>query len=187
MTPNNTHLDADAVYRKIGEFVVCFQWVENKLREIGWLIVDPHRQEWPPRSLRDETNHQLVDRVKALYLDLLETLDIKDGRERRADFLSLADACHAARRQRNRLLHSAYVELKAGGEVRDIILSDPKLQADPDTGEPIFDQDILSEDGLTRLLQEVAQIGFRLGMHYLQLTHWAPFEHLRRPGTAGET
>nr|WP_057929649.1 hypothetical protein [Burkholderia ambifaria] len=32
-----------AVYQRIGEFTVSFQWIENKLREIGWFILDPER------------------------------------------------------------------------------------------------------------------------------------------------
>ncbi len=30
-----------AVYQRIVEFAVSFQWIENKLREIGWFILDP--------------------------------------------------------------------------------------------------------------------------------------------------
>jgi hypothetical protein len=174
--------DADMIYRRIGEFVVGFQWMEHRLREIGWLILDPHRNDWPPRALRDEANHHLVNRVKALYVDLVDALEVEDQQGRKADFSSIAEACHVARRQRNRLLHSAYFELKGGGEVRGVLRSDPKIEIDPDTGEPMFDRELLSVSGLTRLLQELAQISFRLNMHYVQLIHWAPFEHLRRTG-----
>ena len=38
---NNT----DRIYQLIGEYVVCFQWIEHKLREIGWLILDPRQAE----------------------------------------------------------------------------------------------------------------------------------------------
>jgi hypothetical protein len=41
-------MDIDTIYRKLGEFVVSFQWLENRFREIGWLILDPHRKHWPP-------------------------------------------------------------------------------------------------------------------------------------------
>ena len=34
-------LNTDKIYQRIGEFVVCYQWLENKFREIGWLILDP--------------------------------------------------------------------------------------------------------------------------------------------------
>lgn len=57
--------------QRIGEFVVCFQGVENRLREIGWLMLDPGRTQWPPTSLRNLTNEKLVDRVYALFVDAL--------------------------------------------------------------------------------------------------------------------
>ncbi len=44
-------MDQDRIYQRIGEFVVCFQFLENQFREIGWFILDPARQEWPPLSL----------------------------------------------------------------------------------------------------------------------------------------
>lgn len=37
--------DIDLAYMAIGKLVVVFQWVENKYREIGWLILDPERKE----------------------------------------------------------------------------------------------------------------------------------------------
>ncbi len=31
----------EQLYRSIGEFIVSFQWIENKPREIDWFILDP--------------------------------------------------------------------------------------------------------------------------------------------------
>jgi hypothetical protein len=31
----------DKIYQRIGEFVVCFQWLEDLIRQIGWLVIDP--------------------------------------------------------------------------------------------------------------------------------------------------
>ena len=37
----NGVVDQDKVYQRIGEFVVSFQFIENQLRQIGWLLLDP--------------------------------------------------------------------------------------------------------------------------------------------------
>jgi hypothetical protein len=66
--------DTDKIYQRIGEFVVTFQWLENKLREIGWLILDPARAEWPPKALREESNFALVNNVETLYIGLIDSL-----------------------------------------------------------------------------------------------------------------
>lgn len=50
--------DEALVYQRIVEFAVSFQWLENKLREIGWFIMDPERKDWPPKGLRALTNEK---------------------------------------------------------------------------------------------------------------------------------
>ena len=59
------------IYQRIGEFAVSFQWIENKLREIGWFILDPERKEWPPKGLRNLTNHDLINKVSDLFEESL--------------------------------------------------------------------------------------------------------------------
>lgn len=58
----------ELIYQRIGEFTVSFQWIENKLREIGWFILDPDRANWPPADLRNLTNEKLIDRVHGLFV-----------------------------------------------------------------------------------------------------------------------
>jgi hypothetical protein len=65
--------DLDRVYQRIGEFVVSFQSLEHRIREIGWLLVDPHRAEWPPTQLRNLTNNDLLRRVQELYTGRVST------------------------------------------------------------------------------------------------------------------
>lgn len=59
--------DIDLAYMAIGKLVVVFQWVENKYREIGWLILDPERKEWPPQAPRKENAHELMRKVTKLF------------------------------------------------------------------------------------------------------------------------
>jgi hypothetical protein len=60
----------DLAYKSLGEFVVVFQWMESKYREIGWFILDPERKDWPPMALRKETNSQLIDKSDVPFLQL---------------------------------------------------------------------------------------------------------------------
>ena len=110
--PNNQ----EEIYQHIGEFVVCFQWLENRLREIGWFIIDPERKEWPPKKLRKLTNKVLIDRVHALFKEALPKCNLSRDLEVefRDSFASCVSLLHKIRKDRNRILHSAYLELKAG-------------------------------------------------------------------------
>src|SRR5712692_5036079 len=162
-------MEPDKIYQRIGEFVVSFQWVENTFREIGWLILDPQRRDWPPQQPRSETTHVLVEMVDSLFADAIGTIGLADADERRIDFRSLVDRFHELRQHRNRYLHSAYIELKAGGEVQALLRSNPKLGLDPDSHEVVFDQEILSEKSFASEMKELGEIGFAVGMHYKQL------------------
>lgn len=165
----------DKAYRSIGQFVVTFQWIENKYREIGWIIIDPERKNWPPMALRTETNAKLIDKVTSLYLDLTNQYQFPNGREKVSEFEALRHEFHALRKFRNRLLHSTYIELKTGGEVLGLLRSNPKIEIDTESGEIIFDQEDFTEAVVNEKLKEVAEAAFRLGQHYLQIIHWFPF------------
>lgn len=168
--------DIDQAYQSIGEFVVAFQWAENKYREIGWFILDPERKHWPPMQLRTETNNDLVNKVTDLFLTLVQEHTFPNGAEQAASFDALRSEFHELRKFRNRLLHSTYVEMKSGGQVQEYIRSNPKIGVDPDTGELIYDQEPFSEEVVRTKLRESADAMFRLGQHYVQLVHWHPFE-----------
>src|SRR5262245_16806229 len=115
-------LDEAKVYRRIGEFVVSFQWLENRIREIGWLILDPCRKTWPPRGLRNETTAELIDKVEDLFYTALPRcrLDPELENDLRTSFAERAIRLHDLRLARNKIVHSAYIELKAGGEVHGL-------------------------------------------------------------------
>jgi hypothetical protein len=169
-------VNTDKIYQRIGEFVVCYQWLENKYREIGWLILDPCRKEWPPKQLRNESSEELIGKVESLFIDLMSRLDVPDKDERIADFKSIVAGSHAMRQYRNNLLHSAFIELKAGGEVMGILRSNPKIKIDPKSGEVLFDQEALTVKAINNKVKELGKLAFPLGQHYIQLIHWAPFD-----------
>lgn len=161
----------DIVYQRIGEFTVSFQWLENKLREIGWFILDPERSQWPPTSLRNLTNEKLVDKVHELFVDALPKCRLPHELEAELKelFSSAANSLHLLRRDRNRILHSAFIEFKAGGEVHGLLRSNPKTQIDEETGETLFDQEWLTAESFSSENKMMAEVALFLNLAYLQL------------------
>lgn len=169
---NHEHL----VYQRIGEFAVSFQWIENKLCEIGWFVIDPDRLKWPPPDLRNLTNEKLVNRVHELFLQALRKCMLPAELE--ADFTESFASCvkqlHQLRRDRNRILHSAFIELKAGGEVQGILRSGSKLQVDEESGETLFDQEVLTAESFTSEMKTMAERSLFLNRAHMQLIHRYP-------------
>lgn len=165
--------------QRIGEFVVTFQWMEVKFRETGWLIEDPERKNWPPTTLRKLGNKPLLDTVAKKYCSLMDTLNIDDADDRKSAFNDLVANCHDMRKYRNNLLHSAFIELKAGGDLMGVIRSNPKFKLDPATGDRFLDQELLTEDTVAAKIKELGDSAVALNMAYMQLVHWAPFTQLQ--------
>jgi hypothetical protein len=113
--------DLDRMYQRIGEFVVVFQSIEVRVREIGWLLIDPQRRSWPPTQLRNVTNYDLLNRVQQLYMDTVSTFSGIGPGQYCESFRFVIGEAHRARRARNALLHSAFIELKGGSEVLGLL------------------------------------------------------------------
>jgi hypothetical protein len=171
-------MDQDRIYQRIGEFVVCFQWIENRLREIGWFIMDPQRNDLPPLQLRDASTAALITEVERLFFDALPKcrLDPELEADLRICFAEDTKRLDKLRKARNKILHSAYVELKAGGEVTAIMRSNPRLNFDGENGEPLLDQEILSETSFEGNLKEMADLAVSLNRYHTQLIHRFPAE-----------
>jgi hypothetical protein len=166
-------LDEAKVYQRIGEFVISFQWLENRIREIGWFILDPGRKNWPPTDLRDDSTAVLFKKVEKLFREALPRcrLDPELENEFRTSFTKNAIRFSNLRRARNKILHSAYIELKAGGQVHELIRSNPRLDVDSETGEPLFDQEILSENSFKFEFKEMAELAMFFSRCHMQLIH----------------
>ena len=162
-------------YQALGEFVVVFQWVENLYRQIGWFILDPERKQWPPMQLRKEKNHELINKVTELFVELTKQYSFPNGHEKAQQMLELKARFHELRGYRNRLLHSTYVELKAGGEVQGYVRSNPEIGVDPDSGDLIYDQEEVSAAVIHGKLREYGEDMMRLNLNHVQLIHWHPF------------
>lgn len=164
------------VYQRIGEFTVSFQLLANKLREIGWYLIDPDRSHWPPKGLRSLTNERLVDRVYELFLEALP--QFKLAPELEANFRSSSALCvkdlHQLRRHRNLILHSAFIELQSGGEVVGLMRSNPKLGFDEETGELLYDHELLTPESFTAAMRKMGDTATFLARAHLQLVHRYP-------------
>jgi len=166
----------ELAYQRIGEFMISFQWIENKLREIGWFILDPERSNWPPPDLRNLTNEKLIDEVHGLFIQALPECQLPQELEAefKEHFKTSTKYIHQLRRNRNRILHSAYIELWAGGEVQGILRSNPKPQVDEETREVLFDQELLTSETFAKEMDMMAELAFFLNRAYLQLIHRYP-------------
>lgn len=166
----------DVVYQRIGEFTVSFQWIENKLREIGWFILDLDRSRWPPAGLRNLTNEKLVDQVHLLFVEALPKCKLPPDLEKGFidSFASLVETLHQLRRDRNRILHSAFIELKTDGDVQGVLRSNPKIQVDEETGEALFDQEILTAESFSKEMKMMAEVALFLNRAYAQLIQRYP-------------
>lgn len=175
----------DKIYQRIGEFAIAFQWLEHRFREIGWMLIDPNREHWPPTHLRNLRNKDLLEKVKSLYIGRIGSISGEGAQEYCKSFAYVIEEAHEARRLRNNLLHSAYIEIKGGRlgqegrEVLGIMRINPRTIVDED-GERKMDSEILSEDNLNRLVASLGPLAMAVNMHYTQLIHWLPFDNVQR-------
>jgi hypothetical protein len=171
MTPQ----DEGTLYQRIGEFLVSFQWLEQCFREIGWLLLDPRREVWPPPQLRSLTNFDLLKRVRDLYVETVGTFPGSAAGEYCRSFEFVIQEGHSARRRRNDLLHSAFIELKGGGVVNGILRVNPRLVVDED-GQHNLESEVLSAAAISASLGLLGPLAIAVNLHYTQLIHWAPFD-----------
>jgi hypothetical protein len=168
-------VDIEEVYQAIGEFVVFFQSIEDTYRQIGWYLVDPQKVDWPPRVFRKETNADLVNKVTDLFIALTKKYRFPNGAKKAEEAERLRGVFHALRKFRNRVVHSAYQEVVAGGQVAAILRSSPKITVDPDTGDIEFDQEIFDTATIRRQISLTMHEFFILTTIRTQLIHWSPF------------
>lgn len=172
-------MNIEVIHKNLGEFVVSFQWLENRFREIGWLIIDPKPKYWPPKTLRTENTSKLINKVQKLYCDLINKIAPEDAEERKQSFEEIVEKTHALRKYRNKLIHSAYIEIKASGQVFGLLRSNPRLEEDPISGGLLWDQEKLTENSFKDGMKQMAEIAWQLNLHYTQLIQWAPFDKAR--------
>lgn len=160
------------IYQRIGEVVVCFQWIENLLCQIHWTLTDPNWEKDPRRLTADLWFKALVDSAHTELLQFAERVMPQDpgGWIERAP--AMFEQCKALAIERNKVVHSAYVELKAGGELVGLLRSD--MAIDRESGELKFDQDHLTSTSFGVFLRNAGELGIQLGLLHKQIIHWLP-------------
>lgn len=172
--------DISEVHKAIGEFVVFFQSIEDMYRRLGWFILDPEKKNWPPMQLRRESNRDLVDKVTDLFIELTRGFEFPNGAEKATEAEELRTTFHKLRKYRNRIAHSSYFEVKAGGKVVAVMRTNPEVQVDSETGEVIFDEETFTPDIIRREVSIHAVAMFKLHALQMQTIHWHPFERYAR-------
>jgi hypothetical protein len=164
--------DPKPLYQAIGEYVVGFQWLVNKL----WLAAT--FAEHPEQSLEDRW--VLLDLSVAKLIDRFQEASIAFSRRWALAHSTLfedeldviVDKCHQARRQRNRLIHSAYVHLEAGGELHGILRSDISSRGASGSESPVFDQEIATPELFQVELRHAVDTGILVSQCHIQFIHW---------------
>jgi hypothetical protein len=168
--------EVDLTYHAVGEFVVVFQWVEHLYRQIGWRILDPEQREWPPMALRRENNHDLINKVTELFSELTRCFEFPNGAEKAREMESLRASFHELRRYRNRILHSTFVELKAGEDLHGYVRAGLQVGVDSESGELIYDHEPFTARSVHDKLVEYGRHMVQLNFLHVQLIHWMPFD-----------
>jgi len=159
----------DKIYQHIGEFVVSFQWLEFKSREIGLYIIDHEKLNFGERQeLINLTNEKLIEEVKKLFLDNIKYCFLpKDFEKTFVDrFTDCCSRLHKMRQIRNSILHSAYLEIDSHGTSLGMLKKDNKKLLKKG-----FDASIepLTSKSFNKYLFEMAEIGISLNLCLSQL------------------
>ena len=155
----------DKVYQHIGEYVVSFQWIENKIRTIGWFILDPNNKNYPQKDLCEESSYKLFQEFERLFLEALPKCNLPSDLEDdfRSSLQENSELFHKIRKARNDILHSAYMELNAGGEIIGLVKSNPKLKTS--------NNEMLTEKSFKKEIENMAILALFLNRCHKQLIH----------------
>jgi len=166
-------VDADAIYRELGKYVVCFQWLETKVVEIADFLLDPERTGRARTVLTGMAFRQLTTSADVLFAQYIANAAVENADDRKQAFHKLMVRCVQISERRNCLAHSAYLHLEAGDQLLGIIRSKGALKTGGRDGpRHAFDQEYLSPETFEEPLREIGEVGLAIGHIYLQLIHW---------------
>jgi hypothetical protein len=158
-------LEAERLYKFVGEYVIVFQWLEGKIDEMFLLARGRESREETFGWLAQKTNAQKVD---AFYEMIIADKPFRpvtlDGWSDR--LISVRDRLHAERRRRNGILHAQFLFdfLTIGAPV-------VRTHVTQRNGNLIFEQDDLSPSRCDEIMRDLAQLAFDLNMLCVQLYH----------------
>ena len=167
----SAEFDAEAIYRQIGIYVVSFQYLEDLLFQICWFFSERPYSEVGRLRLVNKRFPTLIAEAERRVGDFLAADDRDDSDFARSFCAHMVD-CRKIERERNRIIHSAYVHLEGGKELRGIVRSD--MRKAKDGASVVFDRTSLTEQSLEVELQRLAEVIFRVSFDLRQLTIWRP-------------
>jgi hypothetical protein len=120
--PGSYKFNESDYYKKIGEFVVCFQWLENRIRQIINYCENPTLSNIATNN-DDESNEKLLKRAVIVHNQFIsQYLKQEDKTSLKSNFNDIINSLHQHRKFRNNLLHSCFHEMKVFGDVVDIAM-----------------------------------------------------------------
>ena len=165
-------MNESKIYEELGKYIVCFQWMENKLKQIGWQLRTPEEPFASRAYFSTKWFKNTVIEVKDLFAKFLDDRNIQDKESHVETFNKTMDECLSVADARNRLIHSTYVFFESGNEVLGMMRS--KLEKDiEDQNRVTFDQQDLSESSFNQPLRELAEVSFDLSHWHVQIIHWS--------------
>ena len=149
---------------------MLFQLVENYLVRISELLVDPNLTRNGRVILAGLGFRDLAVKANVLFALLAEKIQVPEAKEKQREFDALTKHCLELAALRNRLVHSTYVHLEAGGELQIILRSKAKLMTGgPEGPRYTFDQEQLTDVSLDDALKDVAETALALSTFQRQV------------------
>lgn len=139
------HIDLDTLYRNVGEFVVLFQTLENRVWQLGVLALGLDDYDRSRRQLTDLSFHKLCERTSDAVFRRLDAVG-RPAPEYRARIDAVLERCNTLRLYRNRMMHSTGL---------------------------VFDQETITPGHQMAAIQELAQTAFELSLFHVQLIAWS--------------
>lgn len=173
MDGDTPEVDADAIYREIGLYVVLFQSLQDILLQMCWLLAEPAYDPDDRRPLSRMTFHQLVGETgRRVHTFLVSTGCGESGVdfEFAIRFHALLRRCRAIGRERNRVVHSGFVHLESFDRLRGIVMSD--MRPGNDENPVSIENEYLTAESFDERQKEIADTALGLSMAKTQLIHW---------------
>lgn len=154
--------EVERIHSFIGEYVICFQWLEGKMDEM--ILMSMGHENWTltQSELAESTNHKKVRRLETLVLERhgFRVIIADDWDEY---FAAVIQELHTERRRRNSLLHSQYL-------FDFLAIGHPVLKYDSKKSHDSLDRNQdLSEDYCAQVLREIYELANRFGGVCMQL------------------
>jgi hypothetical protein len=170
-TKMSAEFDADVIYRQIGIYVVSFQYLEDLLFQICWFFSESPYSEVGRLRLVNKGFSALIAEAERRAGDFLAA-DGRTASDFAQNFHAHMRECGKIERERNRIIHSAYIHLEGGGELQGIVRSD--MRRAKDGASVAFDRVSLTEESLEGEVQRLAEVIFSVSFDLRQLTILGP-------------